>query len=131
MKSNSVSKMIEVANLTGELVAKKLKNTSDVDEVRINISTGQKDKNGIDVHWDVEIDHPDDHSLDRKLAFDLMTVAASGIDKSEVVLRDFETPHLNIVIKLTKTEDEWQWSVKPGFIKGWPLKFFRLLKSLF
>ena len=131
MKTRVVSKMIDVGELTADLVVKNLENDSEIEEVRINIETGQEDLNGIDIHWDVEIDHPDDYDLERQAAFEIMSAAGTAIDTAETTLKGLKTPHLDIFVRVYRVEGKWESSVKSGFLKGWSLKLIRFLRSLF
>ena len=96
-----------------------------VDEVRVYIEMGKPDKYGVDVRWDMEIDHDDDVALDQCLIDHMSLLVDNVIFELEDNLSGVATPYLTGLVKIKKNNGIWLSSSRLGILKGQLLRIYR------
>jgi|10_taG_2_1085330.scaffolds.fasta_scaffold00379_16 hypothetical protein len=100
-------------------------NPAAVGDVRIYIEMGTVNKHGVDVHWDMEIDHDDDVALDQYLIDHMSLLIGSVISELEDTLSDVATPHLSGFVEIKNHDGVWCANARLRILKGSLLRFYR------
>ena len=101
--------------------------SDNVEEVRVDVSMGEMNDQGIDVEWFVEFDHNDQFDVPDQSAHEVMFLVSEVLFDLEDSLRGYPTPHLNAVIKNKKNDTGWSSDQKIKFLRGWILKTWRFI----
>lgn len=100
-------------------------NPAAVGDVRIYIEMGAVNNQGVDVYWDMEIDHDDDVALDQCLIDHMSLLVGNVIFELEDTLSDVATPHLSGFVEVKKNDGVWHSNARLGILKGSLLRFYR------